>query len=521
MTTMGATGPGRRLSLRVPLRDAARAAWRASAAHLRGSGAAVPGRGSGQAERPGERPGQGERRAPGPGGTAGSVPPATEAAAGVLPEPSEKLQLRALQAMCRQVFGFRLAMIVLAAPAALLNAAPGLGVRLVGGAVVVTFMVSYVLFRDWERFGPLLLRHPTLLAADTLVASLLLVSAGPDTTLAYVSVCTPLLAGLVYSWRGAACFASLQSLILLLVHTTLKPDGRPGVAESLLLPGLCVIAGAMGSTLRGLMLRFGAATQALTAVQARLAATEAVHAERARLAREMHDSVAKTLYGVALAADGLATTASAEAPDPARVRQQADLVSRSARRAAAESRALLEDLRREEDPARPVDVWTELTARADDFSARTGLPAVCRRTGDAHLPPVAPAPARHLLAIASEALENVSRHARATCVELTAGVHGDQLRLTVHDDGDGLPPDTTLERLRHGGHFGLLGMVERAASAGARIRVGRGEHERGTEVRVDLPLRAAAPGAPSGPTGPTVLSRSADSREENPDAATP
>ena len=45
-------------------------------------------------------------------------------------------------------------------------------------------MGSYVLFRDWERFGPLLLRHPSLLALDTFFGSLLLISAGPDTTLA-------------------------------------------------------------------------------------------------------------------------------------------------------------------------------------------------------------------------------------------------------------------------------------------------------------------------------------------------
>lgn len=105
--------------------------------------------------------------------------------------PAIPIQVNALQALARQVFGFRLAMIALAAPAALLNANPGLGARLVGAAVVATFMGSYVLFRDWERFGPLLLRHPTLLAADTLFGSLLLISAGPDTTLAYVSVCTP------------------------------------------------------------------------------------------------------------------------------------------------------------------------------------------------------------------------------------------------------------------------------------------------------------------------------------------
>ncbi|MEU0007122.1 histidine kinase [Streptomyces sp. NPDC006314] len=422
-------------------------------------------------------------------------------------EPSEKIQVRALQALCRQVFGFRLAMIALAAPAALLNAAPGLGARLVGAAVVATFMVSYALFRDWERFGPLLLRHPSLLAADTLFGSLLLISAGPDTTLAYVSVCTPLLAGLVYSWRGAACFASLQSLILLLVHTTLKADRHAPVAEALLLPGLCVVAGAMGSTLRNLMLRFGAATQALTTVQARLAAAEAVSTERARLAREMHDSVAKTLYGVALAADGLAATASADAPDPARIRQQAELVSRSARRAAAESRELLTDLRRQR-PARAEKTtpWHELIDSARDFTARTGLPVTCHWPDRADLPAL-PAPlTRHLLAIAAEALENAHRHASATHVDVRAAVHGDLLRLTIHDDGTGLPPGTTLERLRASGHFGLLGMVERAAQAGARIRIGRGGHARGTEVRMELPLGpATAPNrtAPVPPVPPT------------------
>ncbi|MFG3203346.1 sensor histidine kinase [Streptomyces sp. NPDC048192] len=408
-------------------------------------------------------------------------------------EPSEKLQVRALQAMCRQVFGFRLAMIALAAPAALLHAAPGLGVRLVGAAVVVTFMVSYVLFRDWERFGPLLLRHPTLLAADTLFASFLLISAGPDTTLAYVSVCTPLLAGLLYSWRGAACFASLQALILLLVHATLKADRHAPVAEALLLPGLCVISGAMGSTLRGLMLRFGAATHALTTVQARLAAAEAVSAERARLARELHDSVAKTLYGVALAADGLAATASSAAPDPDRIRRQAELVSRSARRAAVESRELLADLRREpgDHPETP-SLWRQLAEELDRFTARTGLRVTLHRpTGpDASLPAVPPALARPLLSIAAEALENAHRHASPTRVEVRAALHGDLLRVTIHDDGRGLPPDTTLERLRDAGHFGLLGMVERAAQIGARIRIGRGGHPRGTEVRVELPLSA-------------------------------
>ncbi|MFF4487190.1 sensor histidine kinase [Streptomyces sp. NPDC001544] len=401
--------------------------------------------------------------------------------------------------MCRQVFGFRLAMIALAAPAALVNAAPGIGVRLVGAAVVVTFMVSYVLFRDWERFGPLLLRHPSLLAADTLIGSLLLISAGPDTTLAYVSVCTPLLAGLVYSWRGAACFASLQSLILLLVHATLRGHQDPELAESLLLPGLCVITGAVGSTLRNLMLRFGTATQALTEVQARLAVTEAVHAERARLAREMHDSVTKTLYGVALAADGLAASASADSRDPAVLRAQAELVARSARRAAAEARELLTDLRRESDPVDGTYVGTELSAMAKDFTTRTGIPATFRSPAGQEPPSVPPAVARQLLTVVSEAMENAHRHGFPTHVQVEAAADGDLLTLTVYDDGRGLPPDTSLDQLRRTGHFGVVGMVERAESVGARIRIGRGDHPRGTEIRLELPLAALRP-VPSVPT---------------------
>ncbi|MFF2652091.1 sensor histidine kinase [Streptomyces sp. NPDC058045] len=424
---------------------------------------------------PGQRPGARPLR---PGAGAASAGPALT------------IQVSALQAMCRQVFGFRLAMIALAAPVALLNAAPGVASQLVAASVLVTFMVSYVLFRDWERFGPMLLRHPSLLAVDVLFGALLLAAAGPQSTLAYVSVCTPLLAGIVYGWRGAAFFASLQACILVLVESA--AHSNRSIAERVLLPGLCLLIGVVGVTLRNLLLRFGAATEALTAVRARLAVTEAVDSERARLAREMHDSVAKTLHGLALAADGLAGTA--DRMDPLTVRHQAELVARSARRAASESRELLSDLRRESGlDGDGVDVLGELAARTADFGRRTGLPATYRPLGDTPAPPVPHAVARQLLTIASEAMENAHRHAHPTRLAVRGGVHGDQYRISVYDDGRGLPPGTSLDDLRKAGHFGLVGMVERAASVGARIRIGRGRAAQGTEVRVDLPLAAVTP----------------------------
>lgn len=394
------------------------------------------------------------------------------------------IEVNALQAMCRQVFGFRLAMIALASPTALMGAAPGVAAWLVGAAVLVTFMGSYVMFRDWERFGPLLLRHPALLAADTLFGSLLLVTAGPQSTLGYVSVCTPLLAGLAYSWRGAAFFACLQSLILLAIRAA-DVGGADGVGDAALLPGLCVITGALGVTLRNLLLRFGAATRALTEARTRLAASQAVEEERARLARDMHDSVAKTLHGLALAADGLA-----ESPDP---RQQALVVARSARRAAAESRELLADLRRQSyGLGQEIDLSSELSLRVEDFARRSGIETHFQGVGPGPVPPVPYAVARQLLTIASEAMENAGRHAAPSRVDVSAGVVAGLLRISVRDDGRGLPPDTTLDDLRRTGHFGLVGMVERAAGVGARIRIGRGSVARGTEVRLELPVEGVA-----------------------------
>ncbi|WP_405684963.1 sensor histidine kinase [Streptomyces sp. NBC_00057] len=401
--------------------------------------------------------------------------------------PAFAIQLNALQAMCRQVFGFRLAMIAIATPFAIGHTASGPASWLIGSAILVTFMGSYVLFRDWERFGPVLLRHPWLLGIDAIFGALLLITASPESTLAYVTVCTPLLAGLVYGWRGAAVFTALQIVIVLGVHGT-DPKLQPADATVFLLPGFCVIAGAVGVTLRNLLLRFGTASQALTETRARLAVSEAVEGERTRLAREMHDSVAKTLHGLALAADGLA--GSSGRMDPLTVKRQAELVARAARRAAAESRELLSDLRRESGLDGGVDVVRELQARADDFTRRHELTATFRLLNDAPIPPVPQVVARQLLTVASEAMENAHRHAHPTYLVVLVGVEGDVLRVSVYDDGQGLPPGTTLDDLRQAGHFGLVGMVERAASIGARIRIGKGQAARGTEVRLELPIAA-------------------------------
>lgn len=218
-------------------------------------------------------------------------------------------------------------------------------------------------------------------------------------------------------------------------------EHRPGTGTStLLIAGFCVGAGIIGVTLRNLMFRFGTASEALAEANSRLAVAEAVESERARLAREMHDSVTKTLHGLALAAQALATSATAkDGTDPETVGRNATLVASAARRAATESRDLLKDLRHHTDLTSPdVDLIAELARRATEFERNTGI-RTSLATSTARIGALPHRTAHHLLAIVSEALENTRRHANATRVTLEATASGECVTLRIRDDGVGLP----------------------------------------------------------------------------------
>ncbi|WP_404197838.1 sensor histidine kinase [Streptomyces tauricus] len=455
-----------------------------------------PGRGPGDLRAQPPRPRTRRRRTPLP--TAGTGYFAEDAAA----PPGIRLQLNALQALCRQAFAIRLTLIAIGAPFATANAADGFPRHAVLTAAVLGVMGSYAMLRDWDRCAPQLLAHPTLMAVDLVFGAILLLTASPASPLAYAAVCTPLLSGLLYGWRGSGVFTGLQLVVLLTVFRAW--DHRPGAgASTLLIAGFCVAAGVIGVTLRNLMFRFGTASQALAEANSRLAVAEAVESERARLAREMHDSVAKTLHGLALSAEALALAAD-HRTDPHTLKSQATAVAGAARRAATESRELLTDLRAHTALSHPpMDMATELAARVQDFESRTNIKATittptptpdpCQALA---LPPGAP---RQLLAIASEALENAHRHANATHVEVTLEAAYGVLRLTVRDDGVGTAVSLDdVQVLANTGHFGLLGMLERAASVGADLHL-HSRADRGTEIELALPCPTPSPQYPSHP----------------------
>ncbi len=98
----------------------------------------------------------------------------------------------------------------------------------------------------------------------------------------------------------------------------------------------------------------------------------------------------------------------------------------------------------------------------------------------------APAVEAEALRIAGEALANARKHAACRAVRVTCAYGRRALRLEVRDDGRGFDPD----RAAANGHFGLVGMRERAGAIGARLTV-ESAPGRGTAVRLELPLNDA------------------------------
>ena len=96
-----------------------------------------------------------------------------------------------------------------------------------------------------------------------------------------------------------------------------------------------------------------------------------------------------------------------------------------------------------------------------------------------------------LYRIAQEALSNVIRHARARQVELTLRFEPRQVVLVVQDDGRGFEPPDSPAEFALGGHFGLLGIHERAELMGARLEI-QSAPGKGTRLIVTLPSSGAA-----------------------------
>jgi signal transduction histidine kinase len=188
------------------------------------------------------------------------------------------------------------------------------------------------------------------------------------------------------------------------------------------------------------------------------AAVSAAAAERNRIARELHDSVAQALYGIGL---GARTARALLDRDPARLAEPLDYVVTLAEGALSEMRALLIELRPE--ALASEGLVAVLERHADSVRARHGLEVVTALGGE----PDAPLPTKEAAyRIAQEALHNAVQHARARRVEVRLAEEEACLRVEVADDGIGFDPTSPFP-----GHLGLRTMRERAEELGGRVEI--------------------------------------------------
>ncbi|WP_426500413.1 sensor histidine kinase [Streptomyces sp. D54] len=201
-------------------------------------------------------------------------------------------------------------------------------------------------------------------------------------------------------------------------------------------------------------------------------------AERERLAREIHDTLAQGLSSIQLLLRAAERSLPEGAPAAAHVRAAREAAQANLAEASSFVRALT-----------PPDLeHGSLAAALERLCARTTAPDLTVRFAVSGTPVELPTPYEvALLRTAQSALANTVRHARAGRAEITLSFMDTSVALDVVDDGQGFDPSGAPVHERGDGGFGLPAMRARAGSLGGALSV-ESSPGQGTAVAVTLPL---------------------------------
>jgi signal transduction histidine kinase len=199
--------------------------------------------------------------------------------------------------------------------------------------------------------------------------------------------------------------------------------------------------------------------------------------ERKRISRELHDEAGQGLMVLRLFLDGLWT----ESADPtwrAKIQESLTMLDRTIgdlRRIIARlSPRILEEM----------GLLAAIRKEVRELSKNTGVKTQLRLPQE--MGELGQEVEIAIYRSVQESLHNISKHSQAKQCRLQLEVGGGQARLSVEDDGIGFPrPGNTSGRT-----FGLVGMRERIAALGGKVRI-RSQRGKGTRVRVVLPLSHA------------------------------
>ncbi len=218
----------------------------------------------------------------------------------------------------------------------------------------------------------------------------------------------------------------------------------------------------------------------------RLRATErerALQRERIDLSQSIHDTAAQSVYMIGLGVDSARDLAGDSNPE----------LSRTLAATSQLSRSVMWELRSPIDAGgifEGRDLGSVLREHTETFQRITGVPTRMAQSGTE---PVLSVDTRsRLFSIAHNALTNAFRHADAGCVDVALAFNEDCIRLTVADDGVGLPGDYAQQGR------GFVGMRAEAERMGGRLVVASGGPGNGTSVSCVVPIDATRGLGPMG-----------------------
>ena len=212
-------------------------------------------------------------------------------------------------------------------------------------------------------------------------------------------------------------------------------------------------------------------------MRASQALSEQVHAERLRIASNLHDDVGQLLFSIGVAAAQMASavTEGPLAESALHIEQQAQLATRRMREAF--------------DALAPSDchetIPVALRRELEDLGDRAGLATHLVVRG---MPRVLPARVETaLVAGVRQALFNIEQHAAANLVIVTLHFEEDRVTLVVQDDGQGLPDGFELQAIPRGEHnWGLTSLLRRVEHLGGVLEMTPNE-DGGTTLRMTIP----------------------------------
>jgi signal transduction histidine kinase len=206
----------------------------------------------------------------------------------------------------------------------------------------------------------------------------------------------------------------------------------------------------------------------------------AVETERNRIARDIHDTVAQSLFGIVYSLDACINMLPAKAED---VKNELIELRSLANNAHDEVRRSIFDLW---PSALTIELFmADLSNYVSGCCRPRPFSIIFNNNGDFNS--LSSGMRRTVYRMAQEALANSARHSGAQSARLCLTVTDDEVYLVVSDDGKGFDPELALSRTQSREHFGLRGMQERARAMGGECEI-NSQPGAGARISINLPI---------------------------------